>query len=215
MIEASNFFHARLPEAFAGYPRESTHFPAEYPTACSPQAWATGTPLLMIRAILGMEPQGAQLRVDPFLPQAIGELDLSEIPGRWGRTKASADAADTLVGALEAAAKEAPPAVRELFATLDRANLPAAKAGSAVHASVGFRVEDEGDWLVAVDEGRIRVREGFETADCVLEMSEPTLLAILRGEQNARTALLSGKVRVSGDFEIASKLGRIVARSAD
>ncbi|HEY7466792.1 MAG TPA: SCP2 sterol-binding domain-containing protein [Dehalococcoidia bacterium] len=105
--------------------------------------------------------------------------------------------------------------MRELFATLDRANLPAAKAGSAVHASVGFRVEDEGDWLVAVDEGRIRVREGFETADCVLEMSEPTLLAILRGEQNARTALLSGKVKVTGDFEIASKLGRIVARSPD
>jgi glycogen debranching enzyme/putative sterol carrier protein len=215
MIEASNFFHARLPEAFAGYPRESTHFPAEYPTACSPQAWATGTPLLMIRAILGMEPQGAQLRVDPYLPQMIGELDLSEIPGRWGRTKASADAADTLVGALESVAKEAPPAVRELFATLDRANLPAAKAGSAVHASVGFRVEDEGDWLVAVDEGRIRVREGFDTADCVLEMSEPTLLAILRGEQNARTALLSGKVKVTGDFEIASKLSRIVARSTD
>jgi putative sterol carrier protein len=46
-------------------------------------------------------------------------------------------------------------------------------------------------------------------------MSEPTLLAILRGEQNARTALLSGKVKVTGDFEIASKLGRIVARSPD
>ena len=30
-----------------------TRFPVEYPTACSPQAWATGAPLLMLRALLG------------------------------------------------------------------------------------------------------------------------------------------------------------------
>ncbi|MFL5305544.1 MAG: glycogen debranching N-terminal domain-containing protein, partial [Polyangia bacterium] len=41
MLEAAEFFHHRLPEAFGGYPREATKFPVEYPTACSPQAWAT------------------------------------------------------------------------------------------------------------------------------------------------------------------------------
>lgn len=213
MIEASTYFDARLPEAFAGYPREQTNYPAEYPTACSPQAWATGTPLLMIRAILGMAPRGSQLSVDPYLPPAIGGLHLSGIPGRWGRTQASADATETLVGALEAAAREAPAAVRELFATLDRAKAPAAQPGSAVHASVGFRIQEAGDWLVSVGDGRVQVREGFDTADCVLEMTEPTLLSILRGEQHARTALLQGKLRVSGDLEIASKIGRFLARS--
>ena len=39
----------RLPEAFGGYPRSETHYPVEYPTACSPQAWATGAPLLLLR----------------------------------------------------------------------------------------------------------------------------------------------------------------------
>src|SRR5262249_30347665 len=48
ILQAAEFFHSRLPEAFAGYPRELTRFPVEYPTACSPQAWATGAPLLLL-----------------------------------------------------------------------------------------------------------------------------------------------------------------------
>jgi putative sterol carrier protein len=58
------------------------------------------------------------------------------------------------------------------------------------------------------------VREGFDTAECVVETNDPTLLAILRGEQNVRTATLSGKVRVSGDFEVASRLGQILAKAS-
>src|SRR5205823_7650136 len=52
ICEAATYFRYRLPEAFAGYPRELTNFPVEYPTASSPQAWATGTPLLLLRVIL-------------------------------------------------------------------------------------------------------------------------------------------------------------------
>jgi glycogen debranching enzyme len=214
MIEASTFFDARLPEAFAGYPRDMTHYPAEYPTACSPQAWATGTPLLMMRAVLGLQPVGSQLRVDPVLPAAIGQLDIAGIPGRWGRTDASADAATTLVEALETAAQQAPTALRELFMTLDRADMPAARAGSAVHTSLGFRLHDAGDWLVELENGRIRVREGFDTAECVLELSDETLMDILKGNQNTRTAVLAGKVKVTGNLDIASRLGRMIARAA-
>jgi glycogen debranching enzyme/putative sterol carrier protein len=210
MIEAGDFFDARLPEAFAGYARELSNYPAEYPTACSPQAWATGTPLLLLRAILGLEVVGSQLRVDPVLPPAIGQLELKDIPGRWGHVDASADAASSLITALEAAGATAPTAVRELFAKLDQSGAPALQ-GSAVHATVGFRLGDAGSWLVGVDNGKVRVQEGFDTADCILEMSDETLLAILRGDQNARTAQLSGKVKVEGDFTIASRLGRMTA----
>ena len=79
---------ARLPEAFGGYPREQTKYPVQYPTACSPQAWSTGTPLLLLRTMLGLEPQGEHLIVDPALPSAIGHLELLDIPGRWGRIDA-------------------------------------------------------------------------------------------------------------------------------
>jgi hypothetical protein len=60
----------------------------EYPTACSPQAWSTGTPFLLIRTMLGLEPLGEHLIVDPALPVEIGRLELLDIPGRWGRIDA-------------------------------------------------------------------------------------------------------------------------------
>ena len=88
ILEASGFFDGRLPEAFGGYPRPMTKYPVQYPTACSPQAWSTGAPLLFLRTMLGLEPVGDQLLVDPALPIAIGHLELLDIPGRWGRRDA-------------------------------------------------------------------------------------------------------------------------------
>jgi glycogen debranching enzyme len=88
IIEAAAYFHGRLPEAFGGYDRELTKYPVEYPTACSPQAWSTGAPLLLIRTMLGLEPYGNHLAVNPALPSNIGRLEVLDIPGRWGRLDA-------------------------------------------------------------------------------------------------------------------------------
>jgi glycogen debranching enzyme len=88
ILEAATYFRHRLPEAFAGYPRELTRFPVQYPTACSPQAWATGAPLLLLRVLLGLEPVGDRLIVDAVIPTQIGWLQILDIPGRWGRTDA-------------------------------------------------------------------------------------------------------------------------------
>ena len=88
ILEAAEFFDGRLPEAFGGYERGETRYPVQYPTACSPQAWSTGTPLLLLRTMLGLEPQGEHLIVDPALPDTIGHLELLDIPGRWGRIDA-------------------------------------------------------------------------------------------------------------------------------
>ncbi len=88
ILESARFFLGRLPEAFAGYPRSVTKYPVQYPTACSPQAWSTGAPLLLLRAMLGLEPVGENLVVDPVLPEGLGTLQLLDIPGRWGRIDA-------------------------------------------------------------------------------------------------------------------------------
>jgi len=88
ILDAAQFFDGRLPEAFGGYPREQTKYPVQYPTACSPQAWSTGAPLLILRTMLGLEPIQEHLIVDPVLPQGIGHLELLDIPGRWGRVDA-------------------------------------------------------------------------------------------------------------------------------
>jgi len=88
ILDAAQFFHGRLPEAFGGYPRELTKHPVQYPTACSPQAWSTGTPLLLLRTMLGLEPVGDQLVVDAAVPATIGRIELLDIPGKWGRVDA-------------------------------------------------------------------------------------------------------------------------------
>jgi glycogen debranching enzyme len=88
ILDAAEFFEGRLPEAFGGYERSVTRYPVQYPTACSPQAWSTGAPLLLLRTMLGLEPIGDHLVVDPALPVGIGHLELLDIPGRWGRVDA-------------------------------------------------------------------------------------------------------------------------------
>jgi len=64
LFEAARHFGWSLPEVFAGYDRAETPFPIGYPTAARPQAWAAGTPLLLLRLLLGLEPDTANGRLD-------------------------------------------------------------------------------------------------------------------------------------------------------
>ena len=88
ILDAAECFGGRLPEAFGGYERSVTRYPVQYPTACSPQAWSTGAPLLLLRTMLGLQPIDDHLIVDPALPVGIGHLEVLDIPGRWGRVDA-------------------------------------------------------------------------------------------------------------------------------
>jgi glycogen debranching enzyme len=88
ILDAAEYFDGRLPEAFGGYERSFTHYPVQYPTACSPQAWSTGTPMLLLRTMLGLQPVGDNLIIDPAVPSEIGHIALLDIPGRWGRIDA-------------------------------------------------------------------------------------------------------------------------------
>jgi glycogen debranching enzyme len=88
ILDAAVYFDGRLPEAFGGYERSVTRYPVQYPTACSPQAWSTGAPLLFLRTMLGMEPIGDRLATDPELPNGISHIALLDVPGRWGHIDA-------------------------------------------------------------------------------------------------------------------------------
>jgi glycogen debranching enzyme len=63
LIEAAAHFDWSLPEVFAGYARAETPFPIAYPTAARPQAWAAGTPILLVRVLLGIEPDRERQRL--------------------------------------------------------------------------------------------------------------------------------------------------------
>ena len=74
MFEAAEQFGYRLPEALSGYPRETMMFAVPYPTACSPQAWATGAPLALVRAMLNLNPVDGRLVLDPDIPAEFGRI---------------------------------------------------------------------------------------------------------------------------------------------
>jgi glycogen debranching enzyme len=76
LIEAATYSGHRLPEAFAGFPREVGRFPVPYPTACSPQAWATAAPFAFITVMLGLDVQGQELVARPAIPESVGRLKI-------------------------------------------------------------------------------------------------------------------------------------------
>ncbi|MCX5064629.1 glycogen debranching protein [Micromonospora lupini] len=87
MFDAAEQFDHRLPEALSGYDRERLLFAVPYPTACSPQAWAAGTPLALIRALLGLNPVEGRLMLDPDIPEEFGRITAHRVRafGReWG-----------------------------------------------------------------------------------------------------------------------------------
>jgi glycogen debranching enzyme len=90
ILEAAEYFFGRLPETFAGYERTLTDYPVEYPTACSPQAWATAAPFLLLRVLLGLDARNGAIEQHPVLPGRIGELALLRLPGPAGDYDASA-----------------------------------------------------------------------------------------------------------------------------
>ena len=73
-IEAASHSAFRLPEAFAGFERWISRFPVPYPTACSPQAWATGAPFMFVKTMLGLDASEGEIRLDPHVPDEIGRI---------------------------------------------------------------------------------------------------------------------------------------------
>ena len=84
---ASHFLLNQLPELYAGLQRDPTSFPVQYLGANVPQAWAAGTPFLLLRTLLGMRqdaPRG-KLYVDPALPDWLPDVTLVDL--RLGRRR--------------------------------------------------------------------------------------------------------------------------------
>jgi glycogen debranching enzyme len=89
LLEAAAHSNYRLPEAFSGYDRSFGRQPVPYPTACNPQAWASAAPLLLLRTLLGLNPQGDGLAADPHLPGHLGQIRLHDVQAggrRWNVT---------------------------------------------------------------------------------------------------------------------------------
>lgn len=82
LISAAPSFGYRLPELFGGEQRSRGSVPLPYPAACSPQAWAAGSAVLILRAAVGIHPDvpEGRLIIRPLWPFPWRELAIDELP---------------------------------------------------------------------------------------------------------------------------------------
>jgi glycogen debranching enzyme len=84
---ASHLLLNQLPELYGGLQRDATSFPVQYLGANVPQAWAAGSPFMLLQAMLGLQqdaPRG-KLFVDPALPDWLPDVTLMDL--RLGRQR--------------------------------------------------------------------------------------------------------------------------------
>jgi len=56
---------------FAGLSRTESPFPIAYPTAARPQAWAAGTPVLLLQLLLGIRPDRQRGVIESVAPPDV------------------------------------------------------------------------------------------------------------------------------------------------
>ena len=76
-----------MPELFCGFSREQVAEPVLYPTACSPQAWAATTPIMLITSLMRYDAHVSRggFWMDPALPESYGNLHITNVPLAGGR----------------------------------------------------------------------------------------------------------------------------------
>jgi len=77
----------RIPELFGGFERHDNGKVTPYPVACSPQAWASGAMLHLVRTLLGISIDARRRRVwfeRPLLPPWLEWIEVRDLPAPGG-----------------------------------------------------------------------------------------------------------------------------------
>jgi glycogen debranching enzyme len=85
---ACHFPDFRLPELFCGFPRHAGEGPVAYPSACTPQAWASGALFLLLQASLGIDIDacaGVIAVKAPYLPDWLDQVTVRDLAIGEGR----------------------------------------------------------------------------------------------------------------------------------
>jgi putative sterol carrier protein len=98
-------------------------------------------------------------------------------------------------------------AAKDFFDSLETRADPAKLAGMS--NSYLFDIENEGQWLVTVADGKLSVAEGGGDADATITASGETFDKIVAGEQNPTTAYMTGKLKIKGNLGAAMKLQKL------
>ena len=103
---------------------------------------------------------------------------------------------------------------REIFEKVERKIKERSVELSDVRAVYKFELEgpDGGTWIVDLREETLGVRETEEEAQCTFKSKDVHFIKMFTGKLRPESALLTGKVKMSGDIGLAMKLGQLLRK---
>jgi len=103
---------------------------------------------------------------------------------------------------------------REIFEKVERKIKERSSELSDVRAVYKFELKgpDGGIWIVDLREETLGVRETQEDAQCTIKAKDVHFVDMFTGKLRPESALLTGKVKMSGDIGLAMKLGQILRK---
>lgn len=103
---------------------------------------------------------------------------------------------------------------REIFEKVERKIKERSEELSEVRAVYKFELAgpDGGTWIVDLREETLGVRETEEDAQCTFKSKDVHFISMFTGKLRPESALLTGKVKMSGDIGLAMKLGQILRK---
>jgi putative sterol carrier protein len=100
--------------------------------------------------------------------------------------------------------------VSETFETMQTLFNPAAAAGINKTFQWNVTGDEAGQWAFRIANQTCElIRGGVEKPDITMTMSDKDWVAIAEGKLDAMNAFLTGKIKVSGDMMLATKLQSI------
>ena len=103
---------------------------------------------------------------------------------------------------------------KEIFEKVERKIKEKSQELSEVKAVYKFELEgpDGGTWIVDLREETMGVRQTEEEAQCTFRSKDVHFISMFTGKLRPESALLTGKVKMSGDVALAMKLGQILRK---
>lgn len=103
---------------------------------------------------------------------------------------------------------------KEIFEKVEKKIIERSEELSQFRAVYKFELNgpDGGTWIVDLREETLGVRQGEEDAQCTIKSSDENFVNLFTGKLSPEKALLTGRVKMSGDIGLAMKLGQILRK---
>jgi putative sterol carrier protein len=96
--------------------------------------------------------------------------------------------------------------VKEIFEKMPEAFLPEKASNLDVTIQINLNGEGGGQWMLKIANGQLSVGEGLaDSPKLTLTMAASDYVALTRGEANAMSLFMAGKIEVEGDVTLALK----------